>query len=466
MRLTTKILIGFTILILLSISILSLIISNRMITLNNKMIAYMVSNDIHILDDSQSVNIKELKGSLNHTIRVIIKTDGFEDIFHNEVVLVSDTGMSVEYGDSKLLVGANVELKLDCSSPELESGRAIITSKDSEVCVKSINRGVGNPSYGGTLEIIKCNEGLVIINEINIEEYLKKVVPSEMPASFNQEALKCQAICARSYAYTELGNDFYGEYGADVDDSIQFQVYNNSPVNEATDSAVEDTKGQVLCYEDNIVKTYYYSTSCGSTTDVSLWGSDESNYPYFVAECVGTVDKGLAMKDENAFREFITSVNEKDFDYGLPLYRWNMYEDISEISRAFREYSGIDVGMIKDISVIERANGGAAIKVKVIGDKKEAIIEGESNIRAVFGNENVVMNTMSGEAFYANLPSTFIVFERILEKGKLAGFRIIGGGYGHGIGMSQNAANIMAESMSYAEILGFFYKGTVISLID
>ncbi|MFR2511282.1 MAG: hypothetical protein ACLS9K_03550 [Lachnospira eligens] len=63
------------------------------------------------------------------------------------------------------------------------------------------------------------------------------------------------------------------------------------------------------------------------------------------------------------------------------------------------------------------------------------------------------MNTKSGTTRYANLPSTFCVFEKVMEGKKLAGFRITGGGYGHGIGMSQNAANKMAESMTYAQIL-------------
>ena len=91
----------------------------------------------------------------------------------------------------------------------------------------------------------------------------------------------------------------------------------------------------------------------------------------------------------------------------------------------------------------ERVNGGAAVKVKVTGDKSETVIDSESAIRAAFGNANVDMNTKSGTTRYANLPSTFCVFEKVTEGKKLTGFKIIGGGYGHGIGMSQNAANKM-----------------------
>ena len=76
------------------------------------------------------------------------------------------------------------------------------------------------------------------------------------------------------------------------------------------------------------------------------------------------------------------------------------------------------------------------------------------------------MNTKSGTTRYANLPSTFCVFEKVTEGKKLTGFKITGGGYGHGIGMSQNAANKMAESMTYAQILEFFYRGTTLTLIS
>jgi ABC-type multidrug transport system ATPase subunit len=73
------------------------------------------------------------------------------------------------------------------------------------------------------------------------------------------------------------------------------------------------TAGQVLSYNGDVVKTYYYSTSCGSTTDVTLWGNTTDNYPYFVAECVGGIDKGLTLTIESEFNTFIKSENEEGF---------------------------------------------------------------------------------------------------------------------------------------------------------
>ena len=346
-------------------------------------------------------------------IRVIIKTSGFRDIFFNEAVFCADSGMIVETGEE---------------SYETAPGETVVFNPDTE----------------------DFNEGRI------------KLIPS----GFNLEALKCQAVCARSYAYTELSNNYYSAYGAHIDDSIQFQVYNNSPRAESTDTAVDETAGQVLSYNGEVVKTYYYSTSCGSTTDVTLWGNTTENYPYFVAECVGGVDRGLTLTVESEFNTFIKGENEADYDYDCTLYRWSMEESVKEISEGFARSTGKNVGNIKDIEVLERVNGGAAVKVKVTGDKGETVIDSESAIRAAFGNANVDMNTKSGTTRYANLPSTFCVFEKVTEGKKLTGFKITGGGYGHGIGMSQNAANKMAESMTYAQILEFFYRGTTLTLIS
>ena len=399
-------------------------------------------------------------------IRVIIKTSGFRDIFFNEVVFCADSGMIVETGEESYETAPGETVVFNPDTEDFNDGRIKLIPKSGEIQFQSVNRGIGTPSYGGTLEVSLYDEGIVVVNEVGIEDYLKKVVPSEMPSGFNLEALKCQAVCARSYAYTELSNNYYSAYGAHIDDSIQFQVYNNSPRAESTDTAVDETAGQVLSYNGEVVKTYYYSTSCGSTTDVTLWGNTTENYPYFVAECVGGVDRGLTLTVESEFNTFIKGENEADYDYDCTLYRWSMEESVKEISEGFARSTGKNVGNITDIEVLKRVNGGAAVKVKVTGDKGETVIDSESAIRAAFGNANVDMNTKSGTTRYANLPSTFCVFEKVTEGKKLTGFKITGGGYGHGIGMSQNAANKMAESMTYAQILEFFYRGTTLTLIS
>ncbi|MFR5582503.1 MAG: SpoIID/LytB domain-containing protein [[Clostridium] scindens] len=117
-------------------------------------------------------------------------------------------------------------------------------------------------------------EGVVIINELPVETYLCKVVPSEMPASYELEALKAQAVCARSYAYQQMAEYGYPEYEAHVNDSTDYQVYGNSQAQEASSQAVSETQGQVARFNGQIVTTYYYSTSCGKTTSLEAWGTE------------------------------------------------------------------------------------------------------------------------------------------------------------------------------------------------
>ena len=121
------------------------------------------------------------------------------------------------------------------------------------------------------LELRTTAEGIVIINELPVESYLCKVVPSEMPASYELEALKAQAVCARNFAYMQMSDYAYPEYEAHVNDSTDFQVYGNSEAQESSSRAVSETAGEVLKYNGAIVTTYYYSTSCGKTTTVEAW---------------------------------------------------------------------------------------------------------------------------------------------------------------------------------------------------
>ena len=104
--------------------------------------------------------------------------------------------------------------------------------------------------YAGELEYYEEENGWVIVNELPLEEYLRWVVPSEMPSYYSMEALKAQAVCARTYAVWHMQEYAYPEYEAHVDDSVSFQVYHNLENQETTDRAVRETEGQIMLYED------------------------------------------------------------------------------------------------------------------------------------------------------------------------------------------------------------------------
>ena len=98
-----------------------------------------------------------------------------------------------------------------------------------------------------------------MVNELPLEEYLFSVVPSEMPASYPLEALKAQAICARTYAYGHMLRAGYPRYGAHVDDSTSYQVYNNITEADSTTTAVKETYGQMILTDEGTVANTYYS---------------------------------------------------------------------------------------------------------------------------------------------------------------------------------------------------------------
>lgn len=421
-------------------------------------------------------------------IRVIIKTSGFRDIFFNEAAFCADSGMIVETGEESYETAPGETVVFNTDTEDFNDGRIKLIPKSGEIQFQSVNRGIGTPSYGGTLEVSLYDEGIVVVNEVGIEDYLKKVVPSEMPSGFNLEALKCQAVCARSYAYTQLTNNYYSEYGAHIDDSVSFQVYNNTYDSAESDEAVIATDGMVAVYNGELVKTYYYSTSCGYTADVCAWGSDEDNYPQYASVRAGTSDYNADIKSEKTFEQFITAKDSSDYDSEADMYRWKTVIGISELTAHFNSLIGSylrkngsvyilengepsdkvvnDIGNIASIKVIERGCGGVVAALMVEGSKETCIVKGENAVRSLMGNNKCVIITQSREIYNDILPSAFCIFKPVYDNGTLVSYEITGGGYGHGIGMSQNAVKKMSETMDYTDILKFFYNNIEIKNIN
>lgn len=352
------------------------------------------------------------KGFSPGNIRVLLKTTGYADIFHNKVSVTSDNGYKVCFDEKEIHVDAGNISEFDISDSKFDNGRIEIKpdTADGKIKVTNISRSQGNPEYYGIIELSLWDEGIVIINETDIEQYLKTVVPSEMPVSFGVEALKVQAVCARSYAYKHLTNVGYALYGAHVDDSTQFQVYNNNLEFDASNQAILATKGEMLRYGDDVVQAYYYSTSCGSGTDVTLWGSSKESYPYYESRDIGSSERNINYMDEESFASFIKQKYDSDYDSTCNYYRWKMTVSDKDLSSSFDSKIS-DVGIIQNIYVRKRVSGGAAVSVVVEGDKNTVTLDSESLIRQAFGNAAVTLETNGGTVNTPYLPSTFCIFE-------------------------------------------------------
>lgn len=424
---------------------------------------------------------RELKAS---NIRVLLMNTGYTSIFHDRITLTSDEGFIIKKGDEIIRVDAGELVDVYPDSEYMSEGRIILEPMglNNAITVLSIERSYGNPFYYGELEIACENGSLVIINELPLEEYLYHVVPSEMPAGFGVEALKVQAVCARSYAYRHILNNSYRSYGAHVDDSVGYQVYNNIKAQPDSTQAVKETYGQVMVNEGEVVAAYYYSTSCGYMSDLSLWGGESGGI--YREKTVNPKGNSMDLSEDEAFKSFIYSTDESDYDYEFPFYRWsveldresfgghiNQYLKLRHASdsgnilmkNANGEYETCDepyIGELLAFETAERTTSGAVRKIIIHGTAGDVMVCGELNIRYVLGpgDEKITTHTQTDTTFEF-LPSAYIYIEELYEDGAVTGYRITGGGYGHGIGMSQNAVSAMVkQGMRYDDILEFFYN--------
>lgn len=376
------------------------------------------------------------------TIRVLLMTSGYGSTLHDSVSLSADSGLMICYGEQEEEWTDGI-LTLVPDDERFAEGKLTVTplNGEEEIRVESIERGCGIPSYAGTIEAWSGEEGIALINELPLEAYLCKVVPSEMPSSYEIEALKAQAVCARSYACRQMGDYAYPEYEAHVNDSTEFQVYNNSYTAESTSRAVAETAGEVVRYQGTIATTYYYSTSCGTTTNMEAWGS--------------------ASNDGNAYLQSVKVCGDDgDYEKDLPWYRWRAELSAETIAGLIGDYANQDLGTLNTIEITRRGPGDVALELTATGTEGTVTVETENKIRTALGGAGYTITKNDGSVVESQslLPSAFFT---ISKQGDT--YILEGGGYGHGIGMSQNGTNEMAKcGKTYREILELFYQNVTI----
>ncbi|MBO6016077.1 MAG: SpoIID/LytB domain-containing protein, partial [Lachnospiraceae bacterium] len=261
------------------------------------------------------------------SIRVLIKSSDYASDYHEKVILTPDCDVSVRFGDEEKKYKAGKTLTFTPESKEFDKGRVTIEPENltGKIRIDNLKRTQGAPEYAGSLELTEHGDGIVIVNELPLEEYLYAVLPSEMPPTYPAEALKAQAVSARTYAYKNMQKSGLPALGAHVDDSTSYQVYNNIGRNERTTLAVRETAGMVITYQGRLADTFYYSTSCGYSTDLSAWGDNAGETAgYLKARHLSdTTDPEEDMREEEAFHRMITSTDPDDFEKDFEYYRWS-----------------------------------------------------------------------------------------------------------------------------------------------
>lgn len=316
--------------------------------------------------------------------------------------------------------------------------------------------------YRGSLEVWRITgSDMTLINILPLEEYLYGVVPYEIQASSHPEALKAQAVAARTYSVNNMGK--YKRLNFDMCGTVYSQVYKGYNGEAAsTNKAVDDTKGEIVTYNGKPAAVFYFSSSGGRTEDVkNVWGS--TGYPYLV------------------------SVEDK-YESGTSWrYEWEVSYTAKKISEILAG-RGFDIGNILGIDVTKRSEAGRAIELVVRGSKGERIYK-NSNTRSFLNldsqwfyittDADVLVKT--GENSYdtiqpagkkvmtssglATISGDVSVISAGNKKTKIPAtptiFTFTGRGWGHAVGMSQEGAKGMANNgYKYDEILTHYFPGT------
>ena len=353
-------------------------------------------------------------------------------------VLLTDSEQLSCYHSSVTVNQEGKEYIYNAESPELQKGALILEGGDTGIAVPSIRRAQNPPVYYGALEIRKTDKGLLLINELPLETYLEGVVPSEMPSSYEKEALMAQAVCARTYAICQIQEkSLKEEYDADVDDSVNYQVYGNFAVDEKTSQAIQETKGLIMCQNGKPITAYYFSTSAGQTSTDEIWGADRA-------------------------ASYLKSV-ECDFDQNMPWSSWSVEIPWETLEERAGKLEGD--GKLEGLQIVKKSTSGAVTGVELIKENCSVQINGEYEIREFFSPSGFLVTEKDGSRVKGSslLPSAY--FELKIEKGQTV--RIQGKGYGHGVGMSQNGANEMAKKgYTWQEILTYFYRDITLESLN
>ena len=402
-------------------------------------------------------------------VRVGITDNKFQNVQKKEITVYGTAECELCDKETKTVI-ARIPAEMDILIKNSPKGLVIainghtLTLRDCVlVCpqgllgVRGLLRKGTQALYHGAFEIVQNDnkDCFYLVNLVETQEYLKGVVPNEMPVAFGLEALKAQAVAARNYVLTPR-TQAYKEFS--VVDSVASQVYFGANTEEELATrAVMETDGVVALHNHALILALYSSTAGGYTESYANAFSDP-NTKIFPAP---TKPYLKAVPDKSEFEPLIDDKKAKDFysvkipsfDIESPYYRWSKEWGVKELEEVLKTTlptqsktgfiypavrTGDDIGKIKDIKVMKRGNSGKIMEVEILTSRGCYTVSKELVIRRVFQKNGV------------SLPSANAVFEKKLDNyGNVQSIIIYGGGFGHGVGMSQFGAGYMAILRHY-----------------
>jgi len=276
---------------------------------------------------------------------------------------------------------------------------------------------INGRKYRGNIRLVKKDAlHLLVVNDIDLEDYVKGILYHEVSHYWPEEALKAQAIVCRTYALYQMGESSRRDY--DVTNDIYSQVYGGRTSERyRTNKAVEETKGLALVYNGSIFPAYFHATCAGHTEDASLlWKINIS--PLRGVACTFCKDS--------------------------PHFNWHQVIALSELKKLLVKAGYKTGGDIKAIEILDRDNSGRIGELKIITAKEEFTISAKDFRNSL--SPNIIRSTN----FTVSIAGNDAVFE--------------GFGWGHGVGMCQWGAYFMAkEGKNYKDILQYYYPGSELS---
>ena len=317
----------------------------------------------------------------------------------NKVSIPSSDGIEAKAGRDGIVVNGTLysSLKIESKEPGIK---------------------VNGKRYRGTIEIVRDKSSLLLINELNLEDYLVGLINQEISSRWPMEAVKAQAVVARTYALYQKKNRKYPTY--DLESTVTSQVYSGiESEDELARQAVKETEGEAAYYNGEMIQALYHS-SCGGNTEAALevWGKE---IPYL-----------KSIKDPHCTE--------------APNYFWQYKIDLNGLRDRLRRFNS-GIGKIESVSILKRSSSGRVTRISIRHSKGSFVIEGK-DFREALGFEN--------------LRSTDFTLKIKGDSVSLAG-----SGGGHGVGMCQWGAKGMAEEgKSYIDILKWYYPGVTIKRMN
>jgi SpoIID/LytB domain protein len=396
--------------------------------------------------------------------------------------------------DSNIIVtdeaGRVVSAERECQLSPVQQTGASFTLRGVTIGIDFHWQRQEDQQFNGAL-ILRTDEQrrLLVINEISVEAYLTSVIASEMSATAHPELLKAHAIISRSWllaqlapwkapraklAATQTQNEHELIRWYDKEDHTQFDICADDHCQRyqgqakataaAVFDAINDTRGQVLSYAGELCDARF-SKSCGGYTEVYRAAWEDIDVPYLQAVYDGedfSAQFALPLTDEANATQWIRQAppafchtQERDiltrilpsFDRETAdFYRWQMRLQQEELQTLLKQKLGLDFGTIKALEPVERGASGRLVRLRIVGEKQTLVLGKELEIRRALSNSHLYSSALVIE------PGT-------VQNGAPAQFTLHGAGWGHGVGLCQIGAALMAErGYTFTQILRHYYR--------